>query len=211
MRPATAVDLKDSERHHVLLTTWGAAWPALRGQLSFIDAPQTARRLPGRPYDLQLHQGSRVREEVAGERLLRGVPEVAAPAWATRVVAEVTSPDGFVAFLAAYDGDLGEDRSALPNLLGIYEAGAGRDVASVDAAELIGRIAATYPAPAAARALKRDVAYPAERARWLIEFAESILLCGALGTLPATLPSKRRTCRYRSAHGHSWRQHVART
>jgi hypothetical protein len=179
---AASVDLKDTERHHVLLIAWGAAWPTLRGQLSFIDAPQTARRLPDGPYDLQLHQGSRIQEALSGERLLRGVPKVPAPAWAARVVAEVTIPDGFAGFLKAYDEELGNERSELSNLLGIYEAGAGRDLGSVDAFALIGRLASTYPNPADARTLKRDVASDEDRAQWLTGIAEPAMLGALLST-----------------------------
>jgi GTPase-associated protein 1, N-terminal domain type 1 len=177
---AVGVDLNDGERHSVLLTAWGAAWPALRGQLSFIDAPQTPRRLPDRPYDLQLHQGSRVREETAGERLLRGVPKVPAPTWATHLVAEASSPDGFAAFLDVYDGDLGEDRAALPGVLSIYEAGA--TLPGVDALELINRLATTYPVPTAARSLKRDVARPAGPLPWPAPIAETELLTALVNT-----------------------------
>lgn len=179
---ATGVDLQDDDRHQVLLAVWSAAWPTLRGCLSFIDAPYSARQLPHRRYDLQLHEGSRAAQEAPGERVVRGVPKVSPPPWATRLLAEAVAPDGFAAFLRTYDGDLGSDRSVLPGLHDVYELGVSRDAQEAPTMELMAKLAATYPDPVEAQRLKRDVVGSGEAASWASPISEPVRLMALLNS-----------------------------
>jgi hypothetical protein len=179
---AAGVDLQDADRHQVLLAVWSAAWPTLRGCLSFIDAPHSARQLPDRRYDLQLHEGSRVAQEDPGERVVRGVPKVSPPPWATRLLAEAVAPDGFAAFLRTYDGDLGSDRSVLPSLHDVYELGVSRDAREASTRELMAKLAATYPDPGEAQRLKRDVVGYGEAASWASPISEPVRLMALLNS-----------------------------
>ncbi len=179
---AAGVDLQDADRHQVLLAVWSAAWPTLRGCLSFIDAPHSERQLPDRRYDLQLHEGSRVAQKAPGERVVRGVPKVSPPPWATRLLAEAVAPDGFAAFLRTYDGDLGSDRSVLPGLREVYELGVSRDAREAPTRELVAKLAATYPDPLQAPRLKRDVVGYCEAPSWLSPISEPVRLTALLNS-----------------------------
>jgi hypothetical protein len=158
-----------------------AAWPSLRGQLSFIDAPQTARRLADRTYDPKLHQGTRVQDEARCERLLRGVPKASGPAWAAQLIEHVATPDGFAGFLAAYDSDLSKDRSVLPGPLGVYETGTGSGAGNVDAEEFIRRLSTTYR-PGSGDGAQARCDMPEKPPRWLARIPEAVLLAALVTT-----------------------------
>ncbi len=153
------VDLSDTDRHRALLTVWAAAWPSLRGSISFIDAPHTPRRLGEQSFDLQLHQTARVADGQEGERILRGVPKAPAPRWVRTAVAETARPNGLAGFLAKWDQDLGDDRGVLPGLVDLYGAFGDR----ADADGIVNGLGETFPYPELARPLKRALLHPDPR------------------------------------------------
>jgi hypothetical protein len=160
---ATRVELEDPDRHRVLLTVWAAAWPTLRGHVSFIDAPRTPRRLGDDAFDLQLHQAIRVGKPEDDARVLSGIPKAKPPSWALDLVTESTKPDGLTVFLAAYGSDLGADRGVLPAVVEIYTASVAPRPGAGVAQSLADRLGSAFPDPASALRLKKELLGAARR------------------------------------------------
>jgi hypothetical protein len=96
------VDLADTLRHELMLRTWIQAWPELRATLTFADAPRTTRDLDQREFDLLFQQGEIRTEAGKQTRIVRGIPDVAPPAWVGTLVSESYRPDGLMQFTAEY-------------------------------------------------------------------------------------------------------------
>jgi len=155
----TKVDLPDAARHRLLLDSWLLAWPTIRGEVTFCDAPKTARMIDDRPYQLQLHQTSRVEATSEDSRILRGVPDAAPPLWANRLVEESVRPTGLSEFVAAYGPSLPDDRGLMRLLVTVYlehEHDSDPDRAS----RVVQSLSLALEAPSAGRSLKRDVLNP---------------------------------------------------
>lgn len=153
------MDLHDDERHELLIGVWMMAWTALRGTVSFCDAPQTPRLLDDRQFDLQLHQTSRAdRADVSEARVLRGLPRAGPPLWARQLAGQIPKPGPLARFVADHGAKLEPSRIFVRPLVRVFDAYMTRNASEDQRAEaVVSILGEEFPTAGAGTALKADL------------------------------------------------------